>query len=256
MVALTVVTGALGLIAGSFLNVVAYRVPAGRSVVSPGSACPACGAPIRPRDNIPVLSWFLLRGRCRDCDGAISPRYPIVEAATAGLWGATVVVIGASWTLPAYLWFVAVGLVLVLTDLDHQRIPNRILFPGLAVGAGLLLAGALLDGDLDSYVRALAGAAAYFGGLFVVALAARGGFGFGDVKLAALLGLFLAYQSWGVLGAGVALAVLGGGLVALALLVTGRRGRKDAVPFGPALVTGAFAALAVGQQLADWYRGI
>ncbi|MGH9169179.1 MAG: prepilin peptidase, partial [Acidimicrobiia bacterium] len=233
MVALAAGVGLLGLAIGSFLNVVAYRVPAGRSVVRPRSACPACGHTVRARDNLPVLSWFLLGGRCRDCGASISPRYPLVEGLTALIFAATVLVVGVRWVLTAYLWFAGVTLVLVLTDLDHQRIPNRILYPGAAVGTVLLASGALGDGAAMGFVRAVAGGALYFTVLFLVALAARGGFGFGDVKLAFLLGEFLAYLSWAVLWAGVFLAVFIGGLAALALLVTRRKGRKEAIPFGP-----------------------
>lgn len=245
----------LGLIFGSFINVVAYRVPRDLSVVSPPSACPACSHPIRHRDNIPILSWVLLRGRCRDCGTRISARYPVVEAVTAGLLGATVVVIGLEWVLPAYLWFAGVTLTLVLTDLDVKRIPNRILYPSTLVGAGLLIGGAALDGELPAVGRALFGAAAYFGLFLILALLARGGFGFGDVKLAFFLGLFLAYQSWGVLGSGIALGIAIGGVVAMGLLLAGKAGRKAKIPFGPAMVFGAYAALVFGQRLADWYIG-
>lgn len=255
MVALAAGVGLLGLAIGSFLNVVAYRVPAGRSVVRPPSACPACGHTIRARDNLPVLSWFLLGGRCRDCGASISPRYPLVEGLTALLFAATVLVVGVRWVLPAYLWFAGVTLVLVLTDLDHQRIPNRILYPGAAAGTVLLALGALGDGAAVGFVRAVAGGALYFTVLFLVALAARGGFGFGDVKLAFLLGEFLAYLSWAVLWAGVFLAVFIGGLAALALLVTRRKGRKEAIPFGPALVLGAWLAIPFGEALLRWYLG-
>ena len=256
MVALAAVGGAvLGLVVGSFLNVVAHRVPGGNSIVRPPSACPHCQTPILPRDNVPVLSWFLLRGKCRSCSEPISIRYPIVEALAAGLFAITPAVVGAVWVLPAYWWFVAVSLVLILTDLDHHRIPNAILYPGVAVGAVLLGIGSAVDGDIDSFIRGLAGAAAYFGFLLIVALIAKGGLGFGDVKLAVLLGLFTAYQSWGVLAVSVFGAVFIGGVVAIGLLIAGRKGRKDAIPFGPPMVVGSYLALVVGQQIADWYVG-
>ena len=245
----------LGLIFGSFINVVAYRVPKDLSVISPPSSCPECGHRIRARDNVPVLSWLLLRGRCRDCGAAISARYPIVEAATAGLFAVTVAVIGREAVLPAYLWFTGVTLTLVLTDLDVKRIPNRILYPGTVVGAALLLVGAVVDGEVGSFGRGVAGAAFYFVLFLILALLARGGFGFGDVKLAFLLGLFLTYRSWQVLGSGIALGIAIGGVVALGLLVAGKAGRKAKIPFGPAMVFGAYAALVWGRQLADWYLG-
>jgi len=244
-----------GLIFGSFINVAAHRIPAGKSVVSPPSACPSCDHPIRARDNIPVLSWLMLRGRCRDCGERISPRYPIVEAATAALFAATVVVIGVEPELPAYLWFMGVSITLALTDIDVHRLPNRILYPSTVVGAALLLIAAVVDGDLGSFGRALAGGAFYFVLFLVLALLARGGFGMGDVKLAFFLGLFLTYQSWDVLGAGIALGIGVGGVWAIALLVARRANRKAKIAFGPAMILGAYAALVFGQGLADWYLG-
>lgn len=249
------VAAVFGLVFGSFINVVAHRIPADMSVVSPPSACPSCHHPIRPRDNIPVLSWLMLRGRCRDCNARISARYPIVELATAGLFAATVVVIGVEAVLPAYLWFAGVSLTLVLTDLDVHRIPNRILYPGTVVGFVLLFGGAVVDGDIGTFWRAAAGGAFYFVLFLILALVARGGFGFGDVKLAFFLGLFLTYQSWEVLGAGIALGIAIGGVIAILLLITRRAGRKAKIPFGPAMVFGAYAALLFGQELADWYLG-
>jgi len=253
----TVVPAAVGgLAVGSFLNVVAYRVPRGGSVLRPPSACPSCGHRIRARDNVPVLSWLLLRGRCRDCGERISVRYPIVEAGTGALFAAVAAVIGLHWVLPAYLWFAGVAAVVAVVDLDVRRIPNRILFPGIVVGTVLLVAGAVADGESwPALVRALGGGGAYFGFLLVVALVARGGFGFGDVKLAFLLGEFLAYRSWATLAVGALAAFLLGGLVALGLLAARRVSRKDVIPFGPALVAGALLALAVAEIVVDWYRG-
>jgi leader peptidase (prepilin peptidase)/N-methyltransferase len=249
------VAAVFGLLFGSFVNVVAYRVPADMSVVSPPSACPSCGHAIRHRDNIPVLSWLLLRGRCRDCDARISVRYPIVELGTAVLFAGTVIVIGVEAVLPAYLWFAGVTLTLVLTDLDVHRIPNRILYPGTVVGFVLLFGGAVLANEIGTFWRAVAGGGFYFLLFLILALIARGGFGFGDVKLAFFLGLFLTYQSWEVLGAGIALGIAIGGLIAILLLVTRRAGRKAKIPFGPAMVFGAYAAMVFGQELADWYLG-
>lgn len=243
----------VGLIAGSFINVVAIRVPVGGSIVSPGSACPQCGHPIRPRDNIPVVSWLLLRGRCRDCGASISVRYPIVELSTAVLFALTPGVVGLTWVLPAYLWFVGVTVALTITDIDHKLIPNRILFPGIAVGAVLLGLGAVVEGALLEFLRGLAGGAIYFTVLLIIALVARGGFGFGDVKLGFLLGLFTAYRGWGILAVGFLLAFLLGGLVSIILLATRVRGRKDAIPFGPYLIAGAYLALAFGDAIVDWY---
>ncbi|NNC39654.1 MAG: prepilin peptidase [Acidimicrobiia bacterium] len=247
------IAGLFGLAFGSFMNVVAYRVPLGRSVVSPPSACPVCNSPIRPRDNLPVVSWILLRGKCRDCGEPISARYPIVEALTGILFAGTVLIVGVAWVLPAYLWFAAVTMVLILTDLDHKRIPNRILYPGTVVGLVLLAGGALLDGGAGDLGRGALGGFFYFGGLFVLALIARGGFGFGDVKLAFMLGLFMAFRGWEHLLVGIFLAFFIGGLVAIALLLSRKKGRKDAVPFGPSLVLGAWIGIAYGLEIAEWY---
>ena len=247
------IAGLFGLAFGSFINVVAYRVPLGRSVVNPPSACPVCESQIRPRDNVPVVSWIMLRGKCRDCGEPISARYPTVEALTGLLFAGTVLIIDVAWVLPAYLWFAAVTTVLILTDLDHKRIPNRILYPGTAVGLLLLTGGALLDGGARDLGRGALGGVFYFGGLFVLALIARGGFGFGDVKLAFMLGLFLAFRGWEHLLVGIFLAFFIGGLVAIALLLARKKGRKDAVPFGPSLVLGAWIGIAYGLEIAEWY---
>jgi leader peptidase (prepilin peptidase)/N-methyltransferase len=245
----------LGLVAGSFLNVVAHRVPRDMSIVSPRSACPACETTIRARDNIPVVSWLLLRGRCRDCGAAISVRYPLVETGTAALFALLAVVIGSQWVLPAYWWFGAIVVGLSLIDLDVRRIPNRVLYPGTVVGVALLAAGSVADGALDALWRGLAGGGVAFAVFLVIALAARGGFGFGDVKLSFLLGVFLGYRSWGTLVVGLFGGFLVGGVVAIALLLARRVSRRDAVPFGPSMVTGALVALVVGESLADWYLG-
>lgn len=245
----------LGLAIGSFVNVVAYRVSSGRSVMTPASACPHCDHSIAPRDNIPVVSWVLLRGRCRHCDRSISVRYPIVEVVTASLFVATVFAVGEHWVIPAYWWFVGVTLTLTLTDIDHKLIPNRILFPGTAVGAALLLAGSLLDGDLPMFGWGLVGAVGYFVGLLIIALVARGGFGYGDVKLAFLLGMFTGYDRPGSALVAAFLAFVGGGVLSLLLLVFRIKGRKDAIPFGPYLIVGAYIAVALGGGIVDWYLG-
>ena len=242
-----------GLIVGSFLNVVAYRVPLKRSVVYPGSACPHCDHPLSWRDNIPVVSWLMLRGRCRYCSERVSVRYPIVEVSTAALFAWTAIVIGAQWVLPAFFWFVGVTIVLTLTDLDHKLIPNRILFPSTAVAVILLGLGALLDRELGALGRALLAGAAYFAVLLLIALVARGGFGFGDVKLAGFLGLYAGYLGWGELLVALFMPFAVGGIISILLLITRIKGRKDAIPFGPYMVLGAYLAVFVGEQIIDWY---
>ena len=180
-----------------------------------------------------------------------SRRLPIVVVATGLLFAATPLVVDATWVLPAYLWFVAVTVTLTLTDIDSQLIPNRILLPGTVVGVLMLLAGSLVeDGPL---LRPLLGGAAYFALLFVLALIARGGFGYGDVKLGFLLGVFTAFPTWEVLIVAVLAAFLLGGLISLVLIVSRLRSRKDAIPFGPYLIVGSYVALAWGSTIADWY---
>ncbi|RPI24659.1 MAG: prepilin peptidase [Actinobacteria bacterium] len=250
-----ILCGLLGLIAGSFINVVAHRVPRGLSVVAPRSMCPRCGHEIRWHDNVPVLSWFLLRGRCRDCGERISARYPLVEAATGGLFAAMPYAVGVSWILPAYLWFVGVTMVLTLTDLDHKLIPNRVLYPGTLGAAVLLAAGSVIDGDAGSLPRAFGGAVVYFAALFAIALIARGGFGFGDVKLAFLLGMFAGYLGWGQVAVAGIGSFLVGGVLSVFLLLTRIRSRKDYIPFGPSMVLAAYLAVWFGDSIVDWWLG-
>lgn len=181
-------------------------------------------------------------------------RRSLLMAAAAGtLVGLTAAVIGPLWVLPAYLWFTAVTLLLTLTDLDRKLIPNRILYPATVVGAVLLVSGGLLDGEGNAIVRAGLGALAYFSVLFLLALIAGGGFGFGDVKLGFFLGMFLAYLSWGTLIVGGVGAFLLGGLVGLLLILLRIKSRKDKIPFGPYLVAGAYLAMAFAPEIVDWY---
>lgn len=247
--------GLLGLAIGSFLNVVAHRIPEGHSVVSPPSACPGCGAPIRPRDNIPVLSWFVLRGRCRDCGEPISPRYAIVEAATGLGFFAVTLHFGLVWSVPAYLWFLALGIVFILTDLDHHRLPNRIMLPGTVAGVGLLAGGAVGDGRLGDLAVGLVSGVGYFLLLFLLALVARGGFGFGDVKLSFILGTYAGYVGWPQAVLAAFGGFLIGGVVSIVLIATRRKGRKDYIPFGPPMIVASWVAIAAGRQILDWYLG-
>ena len=234
-----------GLVIGSFLNVVIARVPDGRSIMSPPSACPACGGLIRWRDNVPVLSWLWLRARCRNCEAKISWRYPAVELVTAVLFALAARRIGPALDLGAALLLLAALVAITGIDLDHQIIPDVITLPGIAVGAGLAVAlhpAAWLDTVLGILVG---------GGLFlVIILASRGGMGGGDMKLGAMMGAFL---GWKLVLLAILLGVFAGGAVAIALLVTGAKGRKDPVPFGPFLALGAAVSLLWGHDLLGWY---
>jgi leader peptidase (prepilin peptidase)/N-methyltransferase len=254
-VALALIT-LLGLLIGSFLNVVIHRVPLGESVVHPRSRCPGCENEISPRDNIPVLSWLLLRGRCRHCGTAISIRYPLVEAGTAVAFVLMTLAIGINAQLPAYLYLAAVGVALAMIDLDVKRLPDALTLPSYGVLGVLLAVASFVDDDWGSLGRGLLGMVALFGFYFVLAVIYPSGMGFGDVKLAGVLGLALAYQSWGVLVVGGFLGFALGALVGGGLMIAQRAGRKSKIPFGPFMLAGTLLALLIGQQMWDWYIGV
>jgi leader peptidase (prepilin peptidase)/N-methyltransferase len=235
-----------GLVAGSFMTVVAHRVPRGESIVGPRSRCPACGAQIAAYDNVPVLSWALLRGRARCCGKPISARYPLTELCLGALYAATVIVLwGDGGEIALGLVFVTMLVAITLTDLERRIIPNKILLVAALLGAAI---AALADpGSLPE--RAIAGAAA--GGLlFLAALAYPRGMGLGDVKLAAVMGLFLGRN----VAPAILVALLAGSLVGLAMIArNGAAARKQAIPFGPFLALGGVVGLLAGDQLVDWY---
>jgi leader peptidase (prepilin peptidase)/N-methyltransferase len=252
--ALTAVLAAvLGLVVGSFLNVVIWRVPRGESVVSPPSHCPACDRPVRPRDNVPVASWLLLRGRCRDCGAPISARYPAVELGTAVVFAVLAVRIGAEAALPAFLYLGAIGVALSMIDLDVKRLPNVIVLPSYVVTAALLTVAAAVDHRWDDLLRAGLAMAGLYGFYFLLALIYPAGMGFGDVKLAGVLGLYLGWLGWGEVVVGGFLGFLFGAFVGGGLMVVRRAGRKSAIPFGPFMVAGALVAILWGGALADLY---
>ena len=241
-----VVAGLFGGLVGSFLNVVAHRVPRGESIVSPGSRCPGCGSPVKPYDNLPVLSWLLLRGRCRNCGTAISPRYPLVELLTAVVFAAVVAVRGFDNDLVLELPFVAALIALAAIDFDHRLLPNKIVYPLAAYG---VIATLLVDGD-DLVENLIAGAGAF---LFLLAavLAYPRGMGMGDVKLGGAMGLFLGLS---VIPA-LLVAFLSGSLIGLAIIAReGAEGRKKAVPFGVFLALGGIVGVLAGPELVDLYE--
>ncbi len=251
-----VAAGVLGLLVGSFLNVVVWRVPRGESVVTPPSACPACHHRVRARDNVPVISWLLLRGRCRDCGEPIAWRYPAVELTTAVLFAAVALANGLSWSLPALLYVAAVSVALALIDLDHRRLPDAIVLPSYLVALALLALATWGPGSpatAGDLVRAVVGGLAMFVFYFVVVLIYPRGMGFGDAKLAGVLGLYLGFLGWEQLVVGWFAAFVLGGVFALGLLATGRASRKSSVPFGPWMLLGAAVGLSAGGVIGSWY---
>lgn len=239
-------TGLFGALIGSFLNVVAYRIPVGESLVSPGSHCPSCDAPVRPWDNIPVISWLMLRGKCRKCGVRISSRYPIVELLTAAAFAAVVAVNGFDGDLLLELPFVAALIALAAIDLDHRLLPNKIVYPLAAYG----VVATLLVDRTDLAENLIAGAGA-FTFLFLAVLAYPRGMGMGDVKLAGAMGVYLGLS---VIPA-LLIAFLAGSLVGLGMIAReGASARKKAVPFGVFLALGGIVAVLAGPELIELYR--
>ncbi|HLY33154.1 MAG TPA: prepilin peptidase [Jatrophihabitantaceae bacterium] len=250
------IAGILGLAVGSFLNVVIYRVPAGESVVHPPSKCPNCGAPIRNRHNVPVLGWLVLRGRCYDCHAPISPRYPIVEAATGALFAAVtirIVDLHLGEALPAYLYLTAIGVALTMIDIDVKRLPDKIVLPSYPVLAALLLIATIDNSDWWALGRAGIGMALLYAFYFLTAFIYPAGMGFGDVKLSGLLGGMLAYLSWKALAVGAVGGFVLGAVGSLFLLAFRRAGRKSEIPFGPYMIAAALLAVFVANPIANAY---
>jgi len=246
-----------GLAIGSFLNVVIWRVPAGKSVVSPPSACPNCGARIAARDNVPVISWLLLRGRCRECGTGISARYPAVEAVTSVAFalvmvGGFVDLYPLAFVLPL-LYFVALSIALALIDLDTHTLPNKIVLPSYPIVAGLLVVASALEAEWARVLTAALGMIILFGFYFLLAMISPRGMGFGDVKLAGVIGMLLGWLGWGPLAVGGFSAFLLGGLFSILLVAIKRVSRKGGIPFGPWMLAGAFVGVAIGDRLIEWY---
>ncbi|MDO9408245.1 A24 family peptidase [Patulibacter sp.] len=243
---LIVLAAAFGLLIGSFLNVVVYRLPNGLSVVTGRSECPECHHQIRAYDNVPVLSWLVLRGRCRDCGTSISARYPLVEGATALLWALVAAV--ADDTVDAVLGIVLVTALVPITliDLDHRRIPNAITLPAAVIA---LVAGTAIDpgGELGRVAAGL-GAAIF---LLIPAMLRPDGMGIGDVKLAGVLGLCLGPA----VAVALLVALLSGTLFGVVLAARSgvEKARKTQIPFGPYLAFGGVVAIAAGQPVIDAY---
>jgi leader peptidase (prepilin peptidase)/N-methyltransferase len=238
-----VAAGLLGAIIGSFLNVVAYRLPRRESLSRPRSRCPGCATPIRPYDNVPVLSWLLLRGRCRSCKIRIPARYPLVEAGTGLLCALVALAADDVWL---GLAFVLLLVPVTLIDLDHKIIPNRLMLIGAVVAPAILAVTA--PEDIPEHLIAAAAAGGF---LLLAAIAYPRGMGMGDVKLAAVMGLFLGRS----VAPAMFVALIAGTLVgALVIARKGaREGRKTEVPFGPFLALGGLVGLLAGDAIVEWY---
>lgn len=290
--AILIAAGVFGLVIGSFLNVVAYRVPAGISLMRP-SQCTACGAPVRPWHNVPVLSWLALGAKCANCGDRISVRYPLIEigsgllfvgtawwwtlqgeshaqAATfalpdsfgeawaslngADVWAAPLAARGVA--LLAGLWFIASGFVLTVIDLDTRRLPRGIVRLGMLAILVLFVLSCVLGADWWALVRAVVSMLLMYLLYAALRIARPGGMGGGDVRLAALVGLMLGWFGWWTLIVGAFAAFLLGGVYGIALILSGRATRRTAVPFGPWMIAGAIVGAVFGPMFGEWYMGL
>jgi leader peptidase (prepilin peptidase)/N-methyltransferase len=246
------VFGLFGLAFGSFLTVVVHRVPRRESIVRPGSRCPRCGTPLRARDNVPVLGYLLLRGRCRACKQRISPAYPLIELASGALFVATAIEFENDLVAAIVAPFLGVMIALAVIDIRYKILPNRIVYPSLVIGAAAIAIGAVLDGGVDA-ARAAIGFAVYGGSLLLLALLYPAGLGMGDVKLVALIGLVLGSLSLAHVGVAAGVGIAAGGVFGVGALLVRRAGRKTQMPFGPFLAAGAVVAAFLGPEIADLY---
>ncbi len=245
----------LGLVVGSFLNVVIYRVPCHESIVTPRSACPGCGTPIEERDNIPVVSWLVLHGRCRHCQAPISVQYPLVELCCAGLFAGLAARFGYAWDLPAYLVLFAGLLALSVIDVQRMLLPKAIVYPLIVAVAGLLLLAAAETGHWHAYLIGVACAAGWFAVFFALYLVSPSFIGFGDVRLAPLLGMSLGWLGIGYVLLGFFAANLVGAIVGITLIATKRLSRRDRVPYGVFLAAGCAIAVFAGSGLLGPFAG-
>lgn len=240
-------TFGFGLIVGSFLNVCIYRLPLKKSIVFPASHCPTCNTPLHFYDNVPLLSYLVLRGKCRHCKASIAYQYPLVELLTGLLFMFTVVRFGFNWSSLFYAFFQASLVVIVFIDAEHMIIPDKVTLPGMGVG----FIASLFSLTHIVWHQSLIGLLIGGGFLYMAAVLSRGGMGGGDIKLAAMMGAFLGWQK-------VFLAILSGAflgsVIGVSLILTGYKTRKDFIPFGPFLAWGGILALFWGDQIILWYK--
>jgi leader peptidase (prepilin peptidase)/N-methyltransferase len=246
---LVVVCALFGLAIGSFLNVVIYRVPRGESVVSPRSACPSCGAQIHERDNVPVVSWLLLRGRCRQCQAKISAVYPLVELACAALFAGTAARLGYDWALPAFLVLFAGLLALSVIDVQRLLLPKAIVWPDSIAVAGLLVTAAAATGRWHDLLVGIACAAIWFALFYVMFIVSPRLLGFGDVRLAPVLGLSLGWLGWRYVVLGFFAANVIGAVIGISLIASHRMSREQQIPYGVFLALGCAVAVFAGPEL-------
>jgi leader peptidase (prepilin peptidase)/N-methyltransferase len=247
------VLGVLGLLIGSFANVVIYRVPAGRSIVRPASGCPACGSRVRSRDNIPVISWLVLRGRCRDCHAPISVRYPAVEALVGALFAGVGLRFGISWTGVGEAALAAGLVVLAFIDLDHMLLPRKIVYVTLTIVAVVFVAGAATGTQWHRLLVAAISAVVPWAIFFAINFVSPKAMGFGDVRLALLIGFGLGWLGAGYAFLGFLVASVLGSVVGVTMIALGKAGRRTPVPFGTFLAAGAVVAALAGAPVVNWY---
>jgi len=242
-----------GAVVGSFLNVCIYRIPRNLSIITPSSRCPSCNIPIRPWDNIPIVSFILLGGKCRYCSAKISPRYPLVEALNAGMYVAVLWRYGLGWDFAVYCALNSALVVITFIDLDFQIIPDTITLSGIPMGlfaGSFFLPDPFLRATALGFTSSLVGLLAGGGLYYLVAVLSRGGMGGGDIKLMAMVG---ALMGWKAVLLTTFLGSLTGSVIGLFLMIFKGKGRKAKIPFGPFLALGTLITLFFGQEILIWY---
>lgn len=245
-----------GLVVGSFANVVIFRVPAGGSIVKPPSACPKCGFRLRSVDNVPIVSWLALRGRCHSCRGPISVRYPLVEALVGLIFAGIGWRFGISWTGIGEALLAAGMVILGFIDLDHMLLPRRVVYITLTLVALAFVAGAVAGSQWHRLAVAAISAVVPWALFFTINYIAPKALGFGDVRLALLIGFGLGWLGAGYAFLGFILASVLGSIVGLTLIALGKAGRRTQVPFGTFLATGTVVAALAGAPVVNWYLAL